>query len=169
MSVPPGNVAAPMLTSITVNGPEGLRFLASLHAQRTRPVPPALAAMIEHVLSSPTDLDSVRLEVSGSLADEIAGIVDDLAGGGQPLLFSAEIGDLVLIVRDVLVEVQIGKREARTWRYIPGGTRGRLVGRRGDLGKIQLLDGPRERDIAFVSDRCTTRSRPIRRVASPIP
>jgi len=153
-----------MLTLITVNGPEGVRFLASLPERvrplvAERPIPPALAAMIEHVLAGPVDLDNLRLEVSAPLAEEIAGFVESLTEGVPPLLFSAEIGDLVLIVRDVLVEVQIGKRESRTWRHIEGGTRGRLVGRRGDLGKIQLLDGSRAGDIVYVSDRCTTRSR----------
>ncbi len=153
-----------MLTTITVNGAEGLSFLASLleqHARDERPIPPALAAMIEHVTAGgPHDLENVRLEVTTPLAEEIAAYVEDLSGGRQPLLFSAEIGDLVVIVRDVLVEMAVGKRESRTWRYLAGGTRARLVSRKGDLGKLLLLGGPYEREHAYVSDRCTTRIRP---------
>lgn len=175
-----------MLTTITVNGPEGLRFLASLQEQSQRDdsprVPPALAAMIEHVtglgssdsiggLGGPVglgggttfshdEIEHVRLEVAAPLADEIAAFVEDVSGGkGIPLLFSAQINDLVVLVRDVLAEVQVGKREGRTWRFIPAGTLGRLVSRKGDLGKLLLLDGPSARDHVFVSDRVTTRTR----------
>ncbi len=163
MSAPAGNVTVPMLTTITVNGTEGLQFLASLQERRTHPVPPALVAMIEHVISlrpDELDIEAVRLEVTSPLADEIAAFIDDLSGGrGQPLLFSAEIGDLVVVVRDVLVEMQATKREPRTWRYVNGGSCGRLVARRGDLGKVLLLDGEHEHEHAYISDRCTTRSR----------
>jgi hypothetical protein len=162
-----------MLTTITVNGVEGIRFLvrlsdvflASLTGGVRRPVPPALAAMIEHVvqaglLSSPDgDLEQVRLEVASPLAEEIAAFVDDLSGGGTPLLFSAQIGDLVVTVRDALVEMHGGKREAKTWRFLPRGTHGRLMSKRGDFGKLFLLDGPLSREHAYVSDRCTTRTR----------
>jgi len=154
-----------MLTTITVNGTEGLSFLASLleqHARAERPIPPALAARIEHVTAGdPHDLENVRLEVTTPLAEEIAAFVEDLSGGrGQPLLFSAEVGDIVVIVRDVLAEMHGGKRESRIWRFIAGGTRARLVSRKGDVGKLLLLEGPYEREHAYVSDRCTTRSRP---------
>jgi len=160
-----------MLTTITVNGSEGLRFLAGLQAAPSdRPVPPALAAMIEHLAATPHDELELRLEVAAPLADEIAAFIDDVSGGlGTPLLFSAQVGDLVVLVRDVLAEVIVGKRESRTWQFLPAGSVGRLVGRKGDLGKLLLLDcpdGPEAarstfpvREHAYVSDRCTTRRR----------
>lgn len=152
-----------MLTTITVNGPEGLRFLASLqeHSRRDHGprVPPALAAMIEHVTSgSHEEIEHVRLEVAPPLAEEIAAFVDQVSDGGVswPLLFSAQINELVVLVRDVLAEAQVSKREGRTWRFVAGGTVGRLVARKHDLGKLLLLDGPHARDHVYVSDRCTT-------------
>ena len=151
-----------MLTTITVNGTEGLRFLASLTDGVQRPVPPALAAMIEHVVQGGLvdgDLEQVRLEVAAPLAEEIAAFVDYLSGGGTPLLFSAQIGDLVVTVRDALVEMHASKRESKVWRFLPRGTHGRLMSRRGDFGKLFLLDGPLAREHAYVSDRCTTRTR----------
>ncbi len=155
-----------MLTTITVNGAEGLQFLASLQEERARPVPPALVAMIEHVTTAtfgPHDIENVRLECTPSAANEIAAFVESLGANagrtGWPLLFSAEIGDLVVIVRDALAEMHGTKREQRIWRFVAGGTRARLVARRGDIGKLLLLDGKHEREHVYLSDRCTTRSR----------
>jgi hypothetical protein len=157
-----------MLTTITVNGAEGLQFLASLQEERARPVPPALVAMIEHVTTAtfgPHDIENVRLECTPTAANEIAAFVESLgvhAGRtGWPLLFSAEIGDLVVIVRDALAEMDGPKRSSpgRIWRFVAGGTRARLVARRGDIGKLLLLDGKHEREHVYLSDRCTTRSR----------
>lgn len=158
-----------MLTTITVNGSEGLRFLTGLSraTQSAKPLPPALAAMIEHLgRADEEELEQLRLEVGPPLADEIAAFVDDISGGlgiFWPLLFSAQVGDLVVLVRDVLAEVSVGKREARTWQYLPAGSVGRLVGRRGDLGKLLLLEGDGEQfpmhEHAYISDRCTTRRR----------
>jgi len=68
-------------------------------------------------------------------------------------------------VRDVLAEVTVNKRESRTWQFLPAGTVTRLEGRKGDLGKLQLLEEPKSklaREYAYVSDRCTTRTRPPR-------
>ncbi len=156
-----------MLTTIIVNGTEGLRFLANLQEtseREAKPVPPALVAMIEHLTgaASTEELEQVRLEVDAPLADEIAAFVAEISGGqGTPLLFSAQVGDLVVLVREVLAEIAVGKREARTWQYLPAGTIARLVGRRGDLGKLLLLEGHGAkfpvREHAFVSDRCMTR------------
>ncbi|MBA2544537.1 MAG: hypothetical protein H0V17_33145 [Deltaproteobacteria bacterium] len=158
-----------MLTTITVNGTEGLRFLANLQEHsRTgvRAVPPALAAMIEHLTraSSTEDLETVRLEVAAPLAEEIAAFVETVSQGqGTPLLFSAQLGDVVVLVRDVLAEMHVTKREGRMWRFLPAGTVGRLTARKGDLGKLLLIDGPMSsfpaREHAFVSDRCTTRTK----------
>jgi hypothetical protein len=169
MSAPPAIVPA-MLTTITVNGTEGFRFLSNLGAFREQhTVPPALAAMIDHAsVARPHDL--VSLEVEPRLAEEIAAFVDSLVHSGElgglhepPLLFSANTGDLVVLVRDALVEMHFAKkeREPRTWRHLARGTRGRLVERRGDAGKILILDGPEARAHAYVSDRSMTRARPV--------
>lgn len=155
-----------MLTTITVNGSEGVQFLSSLGTRFRGPLPPALAAMVDHATVEPASLDTpVSIEVEAELAEEIAAFVDELVHAGfasttLPLLFSAQPGDLVLIVRDALAEVQVGKRESRTWRFLARGTRGRLVGRRGDVGKLQLL-GDAQGQHAYVSDRIMTRARPI--------
>lgn len=161
-----------MLTTITVNGTEGFRFLSNLGAFRGQhTVPPALAAMIDHAsVARPHDL--VSLEVEPRLAEEIAAFVDSLVHSGElggldepPLLFSANTGDLVVLVRDALVEMHPAgkkpKHEPRTWRHLGRGTRGRLVERRGDSGMILILDGPEARDRAVVSDRSMTRARPV--------
>jgi hypothetical protein len=155
-----------MLTTITVNGSEGYDFLAHLRRPGARfhgSLPPALAAMVDHA-GDPEDPHSVQVEARQ--AEEIAAFVDDLVHAGYgssplPLLFSAQTGDLVLVVRDALVELHVGKRESRTWQLVGRGTRGRMVARRGDVGKLLVLDGPIARDHVYVSDRCTTRARPI--------
>jgi hypothetical protein len=71
-----------------------------------------------------------------------------------------------VLVRDVLAEMHVTKRESRTWMFLPAGTVGRLVAHKGDLGKLLLLDGPGSsaesfpaREHAYVSDRCTTRTK----------
>jgi hypothetical protein len=157
----PAAIVKSMLTTITINGTEGYRFLARLGGFEGR-LPPALAAMVDQT-STPHE-DTISIEVESRLADEVAAFVDELvhAGFGEtalPLLFSAQPGDLVIVVRDALVEVQVGKRESRTWQHVPRGTRGRFVARRGDTGKVLLLDGARE--TAFISDRSMTRARPV--------
>jgi hypothetical protein len=150
-----------MLTTITVNGTEGVRFLASLGSRFRGPLPPALAAMIDHVkVARPND--HVALEVESWLADQIAELVAELVHAGfegvqQPLLFSAQIGDQVILVRDALVEMQVSKHEMRTWRWMPAGTRGRVTSRRGDTCKVVLRDGPEAGEHAYISDRCVTR------------
>jgi hypothetical protein len=150
-----------MLTTITVNGTEGVRFLASLGSRVRGPLPPALAAMIDHVtVAGPNDL--VALEVESWLADQIAEFVAELVHAGfedvrQPLLFSAQIGDQVILVRDALVEMQVSKHEMRTWRHLTAGTRGRVTSRRGDTAKVVLRDGPEAGEHAYISDRCMTR------------
>jgi hypothetical protein len=158
-----------MLTTITVNGSEGFRFLSSLGARFEGPIPPALAAMVDHAAFERPD-SSISIEVESGLAEEIAAFVDQLVNDGfggtaPPLLFSAQAGDLVIVVRDVLVELHVGKRTnehlPRSWRFLARGTRGRFVSRRGDLGKVLLLDGPEARSHAYVSDRSMTRARPV--------
>ena len=148
-----------MLTTITVNGSEGLRFLSSLSDQVDRDdrVPAALVTMVDRGL--------VSIEVEARLAEEIAAFVDGIVGSDHlPLLFSAQINDHVAIARNALVEMHAAsRRHPRTWRFIAGGTRGRLVGRYGELGKVLLLEGREAHEHAYVSDSCMTRMRSRRR------
>ena len=154
-----------MLTTITINGSEGVRFLASVGTRFRGPIPAPLAAMIDHVrVARGNQIDHLVLEVEPWLADQIAEFVAELVHAGfedvvQPLLFSAQIGDVVVLVRDALAEMQGSKHELRTWRFVAGGTRGRVVSRRGDTAKVLLKDGPEAGEHAYVSDRCMTRIR----------
>ena len=159
----PAAIVKSMLTTITINGTEGYRFLARLGGFAGR-LPRALAAMVDQTSAPHDQADAISIEVESRLADEVAAFVDELvhAGFGEtalPLLFSAQPGDLVIVVRDALVEVQVGKRDLRTWKHVPRGTRGRFIARRGDTGKVLLLDGARE--TAYISDRSMTRARPV--------
>ena len=70
---------------------------------------------------------------------------------------SPQIGDLVVTLRDALLEVQVGKRSARTWCFVPAGTRGELIRREDGLGKIYVREGPFARDYLWVADRTMTR------------
>lgn len=162
MSAPPGNVTAAMLTTITVNGYEGFRFLERLGTRVRRPLPPALLALIDHVSAAQPEV--MALEVESWLAEEIADLVElfgpELASAGEPpLLFSAGVGDTVVLVRDVLAEIKVARHEPRTWRALDRDTHGRVVARRGDVAKLLLLDGEEEGAHAYVSDRCMTRVR----------
>ena len=154
-----------MLTTITINGSEGVRFLASIGTRYGGPIPAPLAAMIDHVrVSRGNPIDHLVLEVEPWLADQIAEFVAELVTAGfedvrQPLLFSAQVGDVVVLVRDVLAEMHVSKHELRTWRHVDGGTRGRVISRRGDTAKVLLKDGPEAGEHAYVSDRCVTRIR----------
>jgi hypothetical protein len=165
-----------MLTTITVNGSEGYDFLAHLGARFHGALPPALAAMVasrgfaegsaESITHAPDLEEPISIQVDAGHAEEIAAFVEELVHAGYgntplPLLFSAQTGDLVLVVRDVLAELQVGKREPKTWQLVARGTRGRMVARRGDVGKLLVLDGPAAREHVYVSDRSTTRARPI--------
>ena len=74
---------------------------------------------------------------------------------------SPQIGDVVVTVRDALLEVQVGKRAARTWCFVPAGTRGELIKREDGLGKIYIREGPFARDYLWVGDRTMTRLRSV--------
>jgi hypothetical protein len=156
-----------MLTTITVNGPEGLRFLSLLQETSTRErrsVPPALAAMIEHVTSAAShESSSTFARGRGAARGRDRRVHRGRLGGQGIALFSAQVGDPVVLVRGAGRD--LGRQAARAGRqYLPAGTVGRLVGRKGDLGKLLLLEGKGgrfpEREHAYVSDRCTTRKLP---------
>jgi len=145
-------------TTITVNGTSGSRLLSFLSAKYAGRMPPILAALVHERIES--------LEVETDLAEEVAQFVEQLVAEGAvpadepPLLFSPNVGDGVSIVRDVLVEFQAPARRApRIWRFVPRGTRGRLIAHQGDTDRV-LLEPSRE--IAYVRPRSMTGTRFLR-------
>ncbi len=165
MSAPDAIVTPPMhhptnTTTITVNGLGGSRFLSILGAKLTRHLGrlgPALAPLLDGRVDS--------VEVDTNLAEEVADFVERLlaehtptevtaSADDPPLLFSPNVGDSVAIVRDALCEFQSpAKRAPRIWRFVPRGTRGRVIAHQGDTDRV-LLEPSRE--IAFVRPRSMT-------------
>lgn len=159
MSAPAAIVTAPMYTTtITVNGARGSRFLAVLGAKFPDALPPALASLVDG------ERDSV--EVATTLAEEVAELVERLIANGEveadgdspdaepPLLFSPSVGEHVAIVRDGLFEFQVAARRLpRIWRFVPRGTRGRVIAHEGEIDRV-LLEPNRE--IAYVRPRSMT-------------
>lgn len=149
-----------MYTTITVNGPSGFRFLSFLGASFPGPLPSPLVDLLRGAADA--------VEVDTDLAEQIAELVErvhaDAIVDGElepstepPLLFSPNIGDGIAIVRDVLVELQPpGRRAPRIWRFIPRGTRGRVIGHQGDTDRV-LLEPSRE--VVFVRPRSMTGTR----------
>jgi hypothetical protein len=150
----------PMLdvtTTITINGEEGDRFLASLATYRAA-VPRALRWL--------ADGDGRSVEVDRHDAELIADFIHELLDSGwvdvaePPLLFSPLVGDQVLIRGDVLAEIA---RQAPglppTWRFLPAGTTGRMLGWRGESRAIVDIDGTERRLVVFVSVDGVTRAR----------
>jgi hypothetical protein len=144
-------------TTITINGDHGDRFLASLATYRA-PVPRALLWL--------ADNDYRSIEVDRLDADTIAEFVSDLIASGwidldePPLWFSPFVGDQVLVRSDVLAEIA---RQAPglppTWRYLPAGTTGKLLGWRGEGRAVVDVDGTERRLVVFVSVNAVTRAR----------
>lgn len=144
-------------TTITINGDEGDRFLASLATYRA-PVPRALRWL--------ADSDYRSVEVHRNDAEQIADFVNELIESGwidvdePPLLFSPLVGDQVLVRSDLLAEIA---RQAPglppTWRYLPAGTTGKLLGWRGESRAIVDVDGTERRLVVFVSVNAVTRAR----------
>jgi hypothetical protein len=144
-------------TTITINGAEGDRFLASLAAYRA-PVPRALRWL--------ADSDYRSIEVDRTDAEVIALFVSDVIASGwidvdePPLLFSPRIGDQVRMRGDVLAEIA---RHAPglppSWRFLPEGTTGKLVGWRGEGRAVIEVEGMERRLVVFVSTAHITRAR----------
>lgn len=151
-----------MHTTITVNGRDGARFLSSVdHTLRFRmPLPRALEWLLH------SERPSIRVDPED--ADQVAAFVEHLEAQGwitgisPPLLFSPEIGEHVLVVRDSLLELQLPRHHRRTWCFIARGTRARLVARHDDLYRLVLSDGPYAGDVAFAGERSVTRTRRAR-------
>jgi hypothetical protein len=115
-------------TTITINGSEGERFLASL-ASYSAPVPRALRWLATSRHRS--------IDVDPSDAEQIAQFVDDLLDAGwidvaaPPLLYSPKVGDLVVLVAEALLEVaRTAPGLPPTWLCLPAGTEGTLLGYR---------------------------------------
>jgi hypothetical protein len=70
---------------------------------------------------------------------------------------SPQVGDVVVTVRDALLELQMGKRAARTWCFVPAGTRGELLKREDGFGKVYVREGPFARDYLWVATRTLAR------------
>jgi hypothetical protein len=135
-------------TTITVNGDEGTRFLASL-ASYHAPVPRALRWLVDNAYR--------RIEVDRTDAELIAEFISDLLASGwidveePPLLFSPRVGDQVELRGDVLAEIarqQPGLPP--TWRYLSAGTTGKLLGWRGEGRAIIDVDGTDRRLVVFL-------------------
>jgi hypothetical protein len=137
-----------LTTTITVNGDGGARFLASLVRYRGS-VPRALRWLAESAVRT--------VQVDRRDAEAIADFVCDMLASGwidadePPLLFSPRVGDEVKLRGDVLAEIA---RQAPglppTWRFVPGGTMGRLLGWRGEGRAIVDLDDEDRRCVVFV-------------------
>lgn len=144
-------------TTITVNGDEGARFLASL-ARYGRPVPRALRWLVEHGYRS--------IEVDRTDAEQIAAFVSDLLTSGwidieePPLLFSPRVGDHVRLRTDVLAEIA---RQAPglppMWRFLPAGTTGRLLGWRDGHRAIVDIDDTDRKLVVFLGTTTVVRAR----------
>ena len=153
MSAPAVIVTAPMYTTITVNGLGGASTARILSALGTTHLGPALAPLVEGRVDS--------LEVETDLAEEVADLVErlltddaELAAVSPPLLFSPNVGDSIAIVRDGLFEFQVaGRRAPRIWRFVPRGTRGRVIAHQGETDRV-LIEPTRE--IAYVRARSMT-------------
>ena len=143
-------------TTITVNGTEGDRFLASLSGYR-EPLPRALRWLAAG--------DYRSIEVDSTDADQVSAFVDGLLDAGwidvdaPPLLFSARVGDHVLLCCDVLAEIA---RQAPglppMWRYLPAGVTGKLLGWRGEGRAVIDVHGMEKRLVVFLSERNVTRA-----------
>ena len=144
-------------TRITINGTDGDRFLASLSRYRA-PVPRALRWLADNAFRS--------IEVDRRDAEQVAAFVSELISSGwidleePPLLFSPRIGDQVRMRCDVLAEVARHMPGLPpTWRCVPTGTTGRLLGWRGEGRAIVDIDGMERRLVVFVSSDNVTRAR----------
>lgn len=151
-----------MHTTITVNGRDGLRFLSSVdHTLRFRmPLPRAL----EWLLTS----ERPSIEVPAEDADQVAAFIEHVEAQGwitgiaPPLLFSPQLGEHVVVVRDALLELQVERRHRRTWVLIARGTVARLIARHDGVYRLVLGDGPYAQEVAFAGERTVTRARAAR-------
>jgi hypothetical protein len=149
-----------VMTTITINGEAGDRFLASLTDYHA-PVPRAL-----RWLAAQSSGSYRSIEVDRTDGEVIAEFVHDVIASGwieveePPLLFSPRVGDQVRVRSDVLAEIA---RQAPglppTWRFLPAGTTGTLLGWRGESRAVVDIDDVEKRLVVFVSVDQLTRTR----------
>jgi hypothetical protein len=147
-------------TTITINGPQGERFLSSLGGYEM-PLPRALHRLAQGEQRS--------IQVDPADAELVAKFVDELLASGwldveQPLLFSPRVGDEVLVTHEVLAEVSlVGKHAPAAWRLVAAGTRGKLIGYKDREGEppraVVDLAGVERRLVVFVTESKITRAR----------
>jgi hypothetical protein len=151
-------IHGPMRTTIRVNdltpGLHGTHFLPLLVETLAshRDLAPQLAPLLDGRVSS--------LEVDIQVAERVANMIEPFLVADDiepPLLFSPNVGDSVVIVRDALLEFQSpARRGPKIWRFTPRGTTGRVIAHDGETYCVQL-DGSRE--IAHVRPPSITCSR----------
>jgi hypothetical protein len=147
-----------MHTTITVNGLHGAHFLSALGEQlashRSQLAPalvPALAPLLDGRVTS--------LEVDTAIAEHLADAIEPILAGADdphdpPLLFSPNVGDTIVIVRDALFEYQPpARRGARIWRFTPRGTKGRVLAHEPEADRVQI---EASREVAFVRPQSMT-------------
>lgn len=144
-------------TTITVNGQDGARFLASL-ASYPGPVPGALRWLADHAPAA--------LEIGRRDAEVIADFISDMLSTGwidldePPLLFSPRVGDEVRTCVDVLAEIaRQSPGLPPMWRFVPAGSTGKLLGWRGEGRAIVDLDLDDRRCVVFVGTSAVVRTR----------
>lgn len=144
-----------MYTTITVNGLGGARFLSVLGEQlasHRSHLHPALAPLLDGRVTS--------LEVDTALAEQVADALEPLLlddAAPPPLLFSPNVGDSIVIVRDALFEYQPpARRGARIWRFTPCGTKGRVIAHEGTTDRVMFEPS---HEVAFVRPQSMTGAR----------
>ncbi|HSD90681.1 MAG TPA: hypothetical protein VLB44_24320 [Kofleriaceae bacterium] len=154
-------------TTITINGSEGERFLASL-ASYSAPVPRALRWLATSRHRS--------IEVAPRDAEQIARFVDDLLDAGwidvaaPPLLYSPKVGDHVALVAEALLEVaRTAPGLPPTWLCLPAGVEGKLLGYRERGGEsFAIVEMAFDRGVVvYVREQRITRA--SRSLAAPLP
>jgi hypothetical protein len=130
-----------MYTTIRVNGLHGTQFLPLLAGHGD--LAPALAPLLDGRVTA--------LEVDTLLAERVANFIEPFLVADDidpPLLFSPNVGDSVVIVRDALLEFQSpARRGPKIWRFTPRGTKGRVIAHEGDRDRVQIESS---REVAYV-------------------
>ncbi len=81
---------------------------------------------------------------------------------------SARVGDVIAVSRDVLVEIaRTSSHAPPSWRFLPSGSRGKLIGWRERVGEqlraVIDVEGVDQRLVVFVQEQHVA---PLHRVSS---
>ena len=147
-----------MTTTITINGEQGDRFLASLASYRA-PVPRALRWLAALPFGRSIEVECIDAEMIAEFVSAViaSGWIDV---DEPPLLFSPRVGDQVRMRSDVLAEIaRTAPGMPPSWRYLPAGATGKLLGWRGETRAIIDIDDADKRLVVFVSTAHVTRAR----------